>query len=110
VPYPAKVDVIDFNQDGWPDFAPEWQSQGTNFTQDLPLVWINDGRGHFVTLKVRDFLAPGREAALGRCTHLMTTRNGYTFIAPIYDTATRTGGLKLTGVLATKPYLLVPTQ
>jgi hypothetical protein len=109
-PYGPKLNVLDFNQDGWPDFAVEWLAQGTPFTQDLPLVWINDGTGRFVTLKVRDFLVPGREAALGVQIHLMATANGYSFISPIYNTVTRTGGLRLTGVLATRPYRLVPTQ
>ena len=98
--YPANVQVLDFNQDGAPDFAVEFITGSTPLTQSQPLIWINDGTGHFSTLTVGDFVTAGRENVLATA-HLVATRNGYSFITPRW---TGSGGLKLTGVLATKPY------
>lgn len=108
VPQPRWIRVLDFNGDGALDFSVEFKSGGAaKLTANDPLVWINDGTGHFVTLKASDFVAPGRESALGT-GHLMPTRYGYSFITPTYNPSDRARGLRLTGVLATKPYQLVP--
>jgi hypothetical protein len=98
------VRVLDFNQDGAPDFSVEFDHPAGEFTQGQPLVWLNDGTGHFSTLTVGDFVAAGKESLLG-IGHLVATRNGFSFIAPQYTTA---GRLKVTGLLATKPYHVTP--
>jgi len=111
------VKVLDFNGDGLPDFSVEYTPFGGGWSDpnlgiwgphlppSQPLIYINSGRGHFSTLKVGDFVAPGYEQALGG-GHLMRTRNGYSFITP-YGQPSADGplpGLRLTGLLATKPY------
>jgi hypothetical protein len=73
-PWPMWVKVLDYNGDRFPDFAVEYWAASA---QGLPLIYLNDGTGHFSTLKVRDFVAPGNEWALGSA-HLMATRSGYT--------------------------------
>ena len=97
------VEVLDFNQDGAPDFFIGLTAgvAGT-LKPDQPLIWINDGTGHFSTLKVGDFVAAGKEAVLGGSPHLVATRHGYSFTT--LRSFTGSGGLKLMGVLATKPY------
>jgi hypothetical protein len=98
---PYGVEVIDFNQDGAPDFFINFANGGKVVARDLPLVWLNDGTGHFSTLKVGDFVTPGNERLLGSSPRLMATRNGYSFVAPIANA----GSLRITGLLAKKPYL-----
>jgi hypothetical protein len=94
---PYNVQVLDFNQDGWPDFYPRILTGSAGvLPQAWPIVWINDGTGRFTTLKVRDFVAPGRERLLGS-PHVVATRHGYSFI-----TAGGPGGLRIHGLLATK--------
>jgi hypothetical protein len=100
------VRVLDFNQDGAADFAVEYIISATGLKQSQPLVWLNDGTGHFSTLKVGDFVTPGNESLLGG-GHLMATRNGYSFITTQFSTgggAFTTKGLNVVGLLATKPY------
>ncbi len=80
-------------------------SAGT-FQQDQPLIWLNDGTGHFSTLTVGDFVPAGRESVLGPSPHLVATRHGYSFITP--RSFPGSGGLKLMGLLASKPYRITP--
>jgi hypothetical protein len=72
-PWPIWVTVLDFNHDGLPDFSVEYS--GAALTQSTPLIWINDGTGHFHTLKVSEFVAPGNEWQLGN-GHLTQTDQG----------------------------------
>jgi hypothetical protein len=102
----GSIAVLDFNQDGAPDFFLNFSSGGRGVTRDLPLVWLNDGTGHFSTLKSGDFVAPGNEQSLGPSPRLVATRNGYSFIAPIGNGA----GLRVRGLLATKPYRTTPNS
>jgi hypothetical protein len=99
---PVNVQVLDFNQDGAPDFFPRFLTGSRGMLpQDWPIVWLNDGTGHFITLKVGDFVPPGKEQLIGS-PHLIATRNGYSFF-----TTTGAGGggrLALQGLLATKPH------
>ena len=116
-----RVEVLDFNVDGVPDFTIRFKGGGRQWPQDQPLVWLNDGRGRFAALKARDFVSPGdewpfyevfavgRDAASGRIQwrftsiELMKTRHGYSFIQPVSEP--RGGaGLVVTGLLATRPY------
>lgn len=115
--WPVWVKVLDFNGDGLPDFAVEYwfptgpptsgDSPGKGLAPGLPLVYLNDGRGHFSTLKVADFVVPGDEWRLGG-GHLVPTQDGFSFITPyllpIGD------GLHLTGLLATRPYRSFPAK
>jgi len=99
----SRVHVLDFNQDGAPDFFMGFSSGsngGKGLSRDMPLVWLNDGTGRFTTLKVGDFVTPGNERLLGTSAHLVATRNGYSFIAP----QTNGRALTITGLLATKPW------
>jgi hypothetical protein len=98
-PWAMWVKVLDFNRDGFSDFAVEYN--GAQLTQATPLIWMNDGAGHFTTLKVSDFVAPGFEWLLGNA-HLVETNNGYSFITP--QSYPGSGGLVLTGLVATRPY------
>ena len=97
--WPTWVTVLDFNHDGLPDFSVEYS--GGSLTQSTPLIWINDGTGHFHTLKVSDFVAPGNEWQLGD-GHLTKTDHGYSFIT--LQDYSGSGGLVETGLLATMPY------
>ncbi|MFO1312243.1 MAG: VCBS repeat-containing protein [Burkholderiales bacterium] len=110
-PWPKWVKILDYNGDGLPDFSVEYYPAGpldASGRQALPpgqpLIYLNDGRGHFSTLKVGDFVAPGNEYALGG-GHLFRTRNGYSFIAA-YQAGER--GLYVAGLLAAKPYRSPP--
>jgi VCBS repeat protein len=103
-PWPVYVKVLDYNGDGFPDFSVEYWGgggPGSGLPPGQPLIYINDGTGHFSTLKVRDFVAPGNAWALGG-GHLVPTRNGYSFFTPYLQPGK--SGLYLTGLLATKPY------
>ncbi len=104
---PLWIEVLDFNQDGATDFFLRLGagSAGT-FQQDQPLIWLNDGTGHFSTLTVGDFVPAGRESMLGPSPHLIATRHGYSFITP--RSFPGSGGLKLMGLLASKPYRITP--
>jgi hypothetical protein len=104
---PLWSQVLDFNKDGAPDFFLRLGAGSPGrFQPDQPLIWLNDGTGHFSTLKVGDFVAAGREALLGGSPHLVATRYGYSFITP--RSFPGSGGLRLTGLLAAKPYLITP--
>ncbi|HEY6930624.1 MAG TPA: VCBS repeat-containing protein, partial [Thermoanaerobaculia bacterium] len=109
-PWPLYVSVLDYNGDGFPDFSVEYwfpnvsdveSESAQHLPPGQPLIYINDGTGHFQTLKVRDFAAPGDQWALGG-GHLARTRNGFSFITPFMRPGQ--GGLLLSGLLATKPY------
>jgi hypothetical protein len=94
-------------QDGAPDFFVVFAGRPLQDQQNQPLIWLNDGTGHFSTLKVGDFVAAGREPQIGS-PHLVRTRNGYSFITALsYEGS---GGLRVKGLLATKPYRITPTS
>ena len=116
VPWAQWVDILDFNVDGAPDFAVTFTGGWGHWPQDQPLVWLNDGRGRFAALKAHDFVSPGDEWLFydvlliddendeWRFTsiELMKTRHGYSFIKP--QSYPGSGGLVVTGLLATRPY------
>jgi hypothetical protein len=95
---PWSVKVLDFNRDGAPDFFVQFLSGPFGkLPASWPILWINDGTGHFSTLKVGDFVASGREFVLGS-PYLVATRYGYSF----FNTQYSGNVLRITGMLATK--------
>lgn len=105
-PWPIWVRVLDFNGDGFPDFSVELNGPGIR-KQNQPLIWLNDGSGHFSTLTIGDFVSTGQEWQLGSA-FLMKMVNGYSFITPqIYSGS---GGLVMTGLLASSPYRVTPSS
>ena len=104
-PWPRRVDIVDFNGDGRADFVmsptPSASIVAEYLRPDQPLIWLNDGSGRFAALKVHDFVHPGDEWLLLEA-RLVRTRHGYSYInTQSYDGS---GGLILTGLLATRPY------
>ncbi len=103
-PYGRILRVLDFNADGAPDFSVEYNGGTTGqLAQDQPVIWLNDGAGHFSALRIRDFVAPGREFLIGY-GHLVATRHGFSFITQQRSNAR----LSVMGVLATRPYRTTP--
>jgi hypothetical protein len=107
-PWGMWVRPIDFNGDGFPDFAIDFNPAGGSLSPSQPLVWLNDGTGHFTTLRVSDFVSAGSEWMLGAPTHVMATQNGYGFIT--LQSYAGSGGLVLTGILPSTPYRLTPSS
>ena len=102
-PWARWVDVLDFNGDGAADFV--MSPTARDFGPNQPLIWLNDGRGRFSALKVHDFIPPGSVHEwnwLLRDAPLVRTRHGYSYIVTLSYPGT--GGLILTGLLATRPY------
>lgn len=103
------LQVLDFHHDGAPDIYVGFliTNKGVAVPPSQPLLWLNDGTGHFSTLKVRDFVAAGKEtegpANVLATDHLVPTRNGYSFINVSYR-GDLGHPLTVTGLLATKPY------
>lgn len=96
-PWPVWISTLDFNGDGLTDFSLEYL--GGQIRADTPLIYLNDGRGHFNALKASDFVAPGSEGLLGSGL-LVKTNAGYSFVS----FNARPDGLYERGVIATKPY------
>ena len=102
-PHPRRVEVVDFNGDGAADFV---MQAHLPIPPNLPLVWLNDGRGRFSALKLHDFLPPGTHQEwqwLFSDAQLVRTRHGYSFILTLLTRATGRPGLTLAGLLATRP-------
>jgi hypothetical protein len=97
-PWAQWVRVLDFNNDGVMDFTVEYN--GAMLRQSTPLVWLNDGAGHFTTLKVGDFVAPGDEWRMSG-GHFVKTDQGYSYITNQYDS---NGGLIYAALVATQAY------
>ena len=100
-PWPMWVEVLDFNTDGVPDFVVTFTGGTGQLPEDQPVMWLNDGRGRFAALKVRDFVQPGDEWLVSNSL-LMKTRHGYSFITP--QSYSGSGGLIVTGLLASRSY------
>jgi hypothetical protein len=102
-PWAMWVQSLDFNNDGVLDFAVEYN--GGTLQQSTPLVWLNDGSGHFTTLKAGDFVAPGEEWRLGS-GHFYKTDNGYSIVNTQYYNGSN--GLIVSGMVASQAYLEHP--
>ena len=92
------------------DFARQYGLNATSH-QEQPLVWLNDGTGHFTTLKVGDFVRQASEALID-IRHLAATRNGYNHHDAVSNRRRRLciRGLNVFGLLATKPYRITSVQ
>ena len=105
-PWAERVDIVDFNDDGAADFVmsptPSAGIMAEYLRPNQPLIWLNDGSGRFLALKVHDFVRPGYEWLLLEA-RLMRTRHGYSYITTRWSNP-GPGGLVLTGLLATRPY------
>ena len=102
-PHPRRVEVVDFNGDGAADFV---MQAHLPIPPNLPLVWLNDGRGRFAALKLHDFLPPGTHQEWQwwfSDAQLVRTRHGYSFILTLLTRGTGRPGLTLAGLLATRP-------
>ena len=97
-PWAMWVNIVDFNNDGVKDFTVEYN--GGNLKASTPLVWLNDGSGHFTTLKASDFVAAGDEWLLGS-GHFYKTEKGYSILTTHYYGP---NGLQLGGYLSTQEY------
>lgn len=101
-PWAMWVNVLDFNNDGVMDFAVEYNGQSVK--PSTPLVWLNDGSGHFTTLKASDFVNPGDEWRIGNA-HFYKTANGYSIVATQYISGSSgNNGLFAGGLVSTQPY------
>ena len=98
-PWAVWVDVLDFNGDGAADFV--MTPTARDLRPNQPLIWLNDGSGRFSALKAHDFVPPGYEWML-LDARLVRTRHGYSYI--VTQSYPGSGGLILTGLLATRPY------
>ena len=98
-PWAFWVDVVDFNGDETADFV--MTPTAGDLRPNQPLIWLNDGSGRFSALKVHDFVRPGYEWLLLDAP-LVRTRHGYSYI--VTQSYPGSGGLILTGLLATQPY------
>ena len=106
-PWAQWVEVLDFDGDGASDFAVQSSPGRDHLPQSQPLIWLNDGGGQFTALNVHDFVRPGEEW-LFTGARLMKTRHGYSFITP--QSYPGSGGLIVTGLLATRPYPARPVE
>lgn len=105
VTWPKWVRVIDFNHDGAQDFYVEFTT--TSLSREQPVVWLNDGAGKFSVLRISDFVPSGREFMVNPL-HLIETRQGYS--AFTLQSYSGSGGLVLTGLLASRPYTGFPRR
>jgi hypothetical protein len=96
-PWAMWLKTLDFNGDGVLDFTIEYNGM---LRQSTPLVWLNDGAGHFTTLKVGDFVAPGEEWRMAG-GHFYQTDNGYSYVTTQYSSS---GGVTVFGMVATQAY------
>ncbi|MBI5277397.1 MAG: VCBS repeat-containing protein [Burkholderiales bacterium] len=99
-PWGMWVKPLDFNYDGFMDFAIEMNGQPPRAS--TPLVWLNDGTGHFTTIKAGDITAELPRVGGG---HWYETANGW---STIQAQGYQQGQLVLSGVTATQRYLDTP--
>jgi hypothetical protein len=97
-PWAMWLKTLDFNGDGVLDFTIEYNGVPR---QSTPLVWLGDGAGHFTTLKVGDFVAPGDEWRMAN-GHFYQTDNGYSYVTTQYFPGS--GGVQAFSMVATQPY------
>jgi hypothetical protein len=102
-PWGMWIKPLDFNRDGFTDFTVEYN--GPQVNASTPLVWLNDGTGHFSTLKAGDLGAAGELWRIGS-NHWTPMAEGPGIVTmQSYDSS---GGLIVTGVMPTAPFPLTP--
>jgi len=93
------IRVLDFNSDGAPDFmVTQWA--GSSMPLSTPLVWLNDGSGHFTTLRAGDFVDSSQDYLIDFSLQPFETDNGWSFVR----TSSANGLLTADVILATAPY------
>ncbi|MBI5277341.1 MAG: VCBS repeat-containing protein [Burkholderiales bacterium] len=99
-PWGMWVKPMDFNADGFQDFAIEFNGA---ITPTQPLVWLNDGTGHFTTIHAGDITS--EMWRLGTA-HWYPTEDGFSLVhSQGYDA---NGNMILVGMTATAPYTETP--
>ena len=100
---PFGITPLDFDGNGTTDFSLKFGrgSSPAGIPLEVPIIWLNDGTGRFSTLKVGDFVADADRPAMGHA-HVVRTRDGFSFLHAVASPGF--GGLRVRGVLATKPY------
>lgn len=99
-PWGMWVKPLDINYDGFMDFSIEY---GGLASASTPLVWINDGTGHFSTLRASDITTEYWRIGSG---HWYETDDGWSIIhSQGYDAQNR---IILAGVTATEPITATP--
>lgn len=102
-PWGMWIKPLDFNRDGFTDFTVDYN--GPLVTATTPLVWLNDGTGHFSTLKAGDLGAAGELWRIAG-NHWTPMAQGPGIVTlQSYDSS---GGLIVTGVMPTSPFPLTP--
>ena len=102
-PWGMWIKPVDFNRDGFTDFTVDYN--GPLVIANTPLVWLNDGTGHFSTLKAGDLGATGELWRIGG-NHWTPMAQGPGIVTlQSYDSS---GGLIVTGVMPTAPFPLTP--
>lgn len=102
-PWGMWIKPLDFNRDGFTDFTVEYN--GPQVNASTPLVWLNDGTGHFSTLKAGDLGAAGELWRIGG-NHWTGMAQGPGIVTmQSYDGS---GGLIVTGVVPTTAFPLTP--
>jgi hypothetical protein len=99
-PWGMWVKPMDFNGDGFQDFSVEMNGQ---YTAGTPLVWLNDGTGHFTTIKAGDLTNELWRLGSG---HWYESASGWSILhSQGYDSQ---GRLLMAGITAATPYTQTP--
>ena len=93
------INVLDFNKDGAPDFVVSPWSGGSYPSATSPVVWLNDGSGHFTTIKAGE-LVDSAAAFLISSLRPLQTSQGTGFV----HTSSFGGKLSVNVIGAVTPY------
>ncbi|MFN7087182.1 MAG: hypothetical protein ACK4N4_11230, partial [Burkholderiales bacterium] len=99
-PWGKFINVLDFNRDGAPDFVVAPWFGGSSPSSSRPVVWLNDGSGHFTTLKAGDLVDSGHAYLIDFTVQPFQTGQGMGFVR----TSSFGGKLSVDVIAATSPY------
>ncbi len=102
-PWGMWIEPLDFNGDGFTDFTVEYN--GGQPGTGTPLVWLNDGTGHFSTLKAGDLGAAGELWRIGS-NHWTALDRGLGIVT--LQSHDGSGGLLVTGIQPVAPFPHTP--